>query len=588
MRKSFFYQVSGRRQDERGATLVIFAVLILVILGLAAILVDGGQAKASRRDAQSISDMAALGGGESLSNGSPLQACQDAVTYVNTNTPDLAPKITASSFCAQSGNNVALTSCSVTGGPTQAKPTTTVGRYTITVVYPALASDIADSNYSGGAGINDGSACQRMGVQVAIANPAIFGGVLGNSGIQTSRMAVVKAATSTQKEVPSLWLLDPFDCTSLAATGGSQITVGVTSPTLIPGLITIDSDGTDCTGGQTTISAGGTGTFIRAVPTSGSSAGKISLYAMPAGSTVCSTAVHSCDPANVSSGALSPQPKSSETRATRGPVDWKYNCKTGYPDYHTIDIVDCPDTATESPYIDNLSTAIGTSGQPSGFQRWTDSYNCNVPTGTTTVSGNWWINCNNFAIGNGTIVNISGNVVFEKDIAITGSGQLNLNTGNGATSLPSSCLPPLTTPCTTSSSSAAAFAYMRGGNLTSSGATNFNHVALIQKGGFVKMTGGSAPIWSAPTEGPFKALALWSDFASNQYQINGGASMALTGVFFTPEAVPFSISGGSPVAQQSAQFISRQLAISGGANLTMAPDEQNFVSIPPKAGILIR
>ena len=580
-------QLNARCRDERGASLVIFALLLVVLLGFSALLVDEGQARASRRDAQSISDMAALGGGESLSNGSPALACQDAVTYVNTNTPDLSPKITASSFCAQAGNNVAATTCSVSGGLTQAKPTTTVGRYTITVVYPVLASDITDSHLSGGAGLNDGSPCQRMGVKVAITNSAVFGGVLGNNGIQTSRMAVVKASTSTQKEVPALWLLDPFDCTSLTSTGGSRITVGVSTSPVIPGLIAIDSDGTSCTGGQTTITASNS-SFITAVPSSGSSAGKISLYAMPAGSTVCSTAVHSCDPANVSSGAISPQPKSTDTRATRAPVDWKYNCKTGYPDYHGIDIEDCGDTATSSPYVDNLSTAIGTSGQPTGFQRWTDSHNCNVATGTTTVSGNWWINCNNFQIGNSTIVNINGNVVFEKEIAITGSGQLNLNTANATSSLPSSCVPPLTTPCTTSSSSAAAFAYMRGGNLTSSGATNFNHVALIQKGGFVKMTGGSAPIWSAPTEGPFKALALWSDFASNQYQINGGATMALNGVFFTPEAVPFSISGGSPVDQQQAQFISRQLTISGGANLVMAPDEQNFVSLPPKKGVLIR
>jgi len=385
MRNRLLHAIAARRDDERGVTMVLFALMLIVMLGLAAIVVDEGQARASRRDAQSISDMAALGAGESLSNGSPSLACQDAIKYVNSN---VNLSITASSFCAQSGNNVALTTCSAGGTLAQAKPTTTVGKYTITVVYPVLTSDISDSHFSGGAGINDGSACERMGVKVAINNQAVFGKVLGNSAIQTSRMAVVKVATGDQGETPSLWLLDPFNCTSLAASGGSHITVGdTTASPVIPGLITIDSDGTGCSGGQTTISSS-TSSVISAVPTSGGSAGKISLYALPSSATSCTG--HACDPANVSAGALAPQPKSSDSRATRAPVDWKYNCKTGYPSYHGISIADCTDTATTSPYIDNLSTAIGTSGLPSGYQRWTTTgHSCNVASGTTTVSGNW-------------------------------------------------------------------------------------------------------------------------------------------------------------------------------------------------------
>ena len=163
-----------RAGDERGLVLVLFSVLMVAMLGLAAVVVDLGQQKSNRRAAQSIADLAALGGGKSLSAGDPGQACVDAITYLNINVKDLSPKIAASTFCAQPGSNVALTGCTVTGGSAQAKPTTTVGRYSVTVMYPVLDSDIADANFTG-TGKRDGTPCQRMGVKVGVTNTTYFG-----------------------------------------------------------------------------------------------------------------------------------------------------------------------------------------------------------------------------------------------------------------------------------------------------------------------------------------------------------------------------------------------------------------------------
>ena len=50
--------------------------------------------------------------------------------------------------------------------------------------------------------------------------------------------------------------------------------------------------------------------------------------------------------------------------------------------------------------------------------------------------------------------------------------------------------------------------------------------------------------WTAPTAGPFNAISFWSEFPSSNFQINGGAGVTLGGVFFTPEAKPFSLAGG--------------------------------------------
>jgi hypothetical protein len=96
-----------------------------------------------------------------------------------------------------------------------------------------------------------------------------------------------------------------------------------------------------------------------------------------------------------------------------------------------------------------------------------------------------------------------------------------------------------------------------------------------------------APVWSPPAEGPFASLSLWSE-ASTAYTISGGGGLDLTGVFFTPEADPFKITGGGGVNQQHAQFVSYHLDISGSGELKLAPDQTLHIAIPPRAGTLIR
>jgi len=208
--------------------LVLFAGLLVVLLGLAALLVDLGQQRASRRDAQSIADMAALGGGKHLSLGNPGQACLDIITYFDANATSLPAAISGSSFCSQPAPiNVSATTCS--GGSGQAKPTASSGRYTIQLLYPVYDTDISDPNFTG-PGTNDGTACDRMALKVTETKPTYFSRIFGATTTSTTRTAVVKK-TSRGKTIPSLWLLDPTGCVSLAASGGAQLSVGdVTNP----------------------------------------------------------------------------------------------------------------------------------------------------------------------------------------------------------------------------------------------------------------------------------------------------------------------------------------------------------------------
>ena len=414
--------------------LVFFALLLVVMLGLAGILVDLGQMRASRREAQSISDMAATAAGKSLSSNNMLDACKDAIAFVNTNVKGSDQISDATAFCTQAGNNVTGTTCS--GGlNTQAKPSASIGRYTVTVVYPVFDAEIA---VAGHPGANDGTYCERMGVNVRITDGTTFSKILGASNTQTSRMAVVKQATGFVKEVPALWLLDPSDCTSLTVGGGALVQVGLTTPTVIPGLVSIDSDGDDC-GGSYTIASGGSDSKLTAV-----GGGKISLYALPSGATSCDGS-SACNQADIAAGLISPQPTSSDGRATRAPVDWKYNCKSSYPAYTasgvSVALEGCPDTATVSPYMDQLIALLGTSSPgslPTGFQRWTDTYSCNVPKTTIDAPGNWLVDCSGgagYVVGKGTTVNFTGgNVIFDGDVSVSGGGggdgpgALNINT----------------------------------------------------------------------------------------------------------------------------------------------------------------
>jgi hypothetical protein len=578
-----------RAKSERGAVLVLTALLLASLLGVSAIVIDLGALRGNVRVNQSVADFAALAAGQGLGTNNSIAACQAAVNSVNSNAK-LSSAINASSFCSTMGSTV----CS--GGSSAATtPSTTVGPYTISIHYPVPDAEIRDNNIVGGARLNDATQCQRMRVLISSTQQSIFAAVLGVSTLSAIRSATARPWPVGAQKTPALWLLDPTGCTSLAVSGGSQVTVGTDT---VPGVLTVDSDGSTCSSNQHTISSSGAGTLLTAVPTSGSDSGVIQLYALPPTATNCVGTA--CDPSDVSNGRISPQPISVSARATRSRVDDIYNCHSTYPTYHGITLASNCDPSTTPPYIDNLKAAIGVSGAPAvpapgTYQQWSTLYSCQAPSGTTSVSGNWWIDCpSGLSIGNGSNVEFqNGNVVFDKGFSMTG-GTLKFNTTNTTTSLPAGCVPPaVLTPCIGNASAGASFVYLRDGDLNITGGTlTANHTMVYSASGYVKVN-ASPPTWLAPTEGPFSYLGLWSDMSSTsnntgKFSMAGGGGVQLSGVFFTPEAAPFRLSGGGTWGQQNAQFISNQLQVNGGGTLTMAPDPTNSVKAPTLAGTLIR
>jgi Flp pilus assembly protein TadG len=104
--------VTIRRRDESGAVLMITVISLVVLLGMAALVVDLGGSYAQRRKMQSSADASAIGAAQNLALGSTSGAAGQAVTIGNENLPKLTPNWNAcagdalpASFTAYAGSN---------------------------------------------------------------------------------------------------------------------------------------------------------------------------------------------------------------------------------------------------------------------------------------------------------------------------------------------------------------------------------------------------------------------------------------------------------------------------------------------------
>jgi hypothetical protein len=115
--------------------------------------------------------------------------------------------------------------------------------------------------------------------------------------------------------------------------------------------------------------------------------------------------------------------------------------------------------------------------------------------------------------------------------------------------------------------------------------------------GSVSVGGGGFMEWTAPNTvgagatstdwGALEDLTLWTESSGTGSgipvnSIGGGGQMYVAGVFFLPNANPFVISGGSFQANgANAQFIVRRLSANGQGTLTMRPNPNDSIVIPP-------
>ncbi|MEE8375570.1 MAG: hypothetical protein V3S26_04560 [Acidimicrobiia bacterium] len=586
---------------DEGAALVLIAVSMMLIIGMAALAIDLGALRGDLRADGLAADAAVTAGVaevDPFSGSDAQQACEVAWDYLLLNLDD-------------EGASVSPPNCALLGGvcsPGVAREAAaTAGPYAFVIINP-----VPDAHtLMGTQAINgqiDGVSCQRLGVSIQRTRNHWFGRVIGSASGSTNVSAVARhAAGSGGGEVVPLLVLEPISCDALFTSGQGKVTVSFFNDT--PGFIVIDSDGSKtgnpngCIGAQnwTIDSKGNQNGWIRAIPTLSGIPSVILSYALSGAFGANPTRAYDpgdltspVDPADITDlneppttwFRLFPRPSFVSQRITRSAIDHRYNCKLVYPDYPLdvgnpglggIPISPCLDAP--APYIDQLVTAYGDPAgiSPMGIsQRWTDLYPCTVDDttwmpATISVSGDWWVDCpGGLIISNSKMVDFNaGNVVFDGDVDLRSFGVLRVNP----------------------SASSDHVVFVRdGGRLLKGAQTSITleqTFVFIQNGRIDIGAGAGGLVWTAPLAGNFEDLALWSE-ASLQHQIGGQAGNTLTGTFFTPFSDPFVLTGQAGQFQTDAQFVTRRLEVKGQGEVKMHPDPDRTTLIPIREVRLIR
>jgi hypothetical protein len=580
-------------RQEEGAALIMVTAVMLLLLGITALAIDLGALRLDRRVDRLASDLAATAGAgsiEPLTGSAGDIACQTAWEYVLLNLADEGTTLTPP----------VCTDFPVTCDPIT--PHTEVGQageYHVEITFPVIdGHPLLD-----GQALNsevDGSACQRFGVSIQRDRDFSFARVMGfDTGSTEVRSVARIGAGSGEGELVPLVLLEPYECETLYTSGQGRVTI--TPFDQSPGLIVVDSEASNC-GPSSPYSIDSQGTiqgWIRALPVPGQDNSAILTYALSGA--YSAVAADAYDPSDltdivlppdcndpVTCFRLFPRPIGQSQRVTRAPIDWRYDCNETYSDYLGIPISGCPDFATSPSHIDALNTAFGglPGTQPTGIiQRWTDHYTCSPPEPTISETGDWWVDCpgtsgnQGFVVGNGTSVTFAGgNVVFDGQVRVFGSLTVNPGGADPSTGVDH-------------------VMYIRDGEFEKDAQANIvmEHVFVYLADGRIDFNGGSGGLnWSAPDGqggdpwGPlFDDLALWSE-STDRHRIGGQAGNTLEGTFFTPYASPFELAGQGAQFQTKAQFLTRQLELSGQAEVQMSPNPDRVTLIPIREIRLIR
>ncbi|HEX9712361.1 MAG TPA: hypothetical protein VGB52_07410 [Actinomycetota bacterium] len=563
-------RLSARVRDERGAVLLIFSILLVVLCIVVATVLDLGALRADASEGQSVADFAATAGAAELAPGggsSVQEACRTAWGYFLANSPE-AP-MGQPDPC---GTFQGMPTCTALSLPPTRSAIGIVGPFTVTISYPILDADPLMAGRVVQA--IDGDACSRIGVTISRHRAYGFGAVTGASGQTTTMTAVARsgADTGAATQPVSLLLLDPAGCNALNASGQARVVIGSSGG--YPGIIAIDSSGTELNAppGQSARNCGANTYVIDAVGTQNSLIdagsgfddegntipGAIYSFALMPGQ----GNTKAYEEADVFAGRLTPRPIGHE-RITRAPVDHRYNCKIQNA---------CVRAATETAQIDALRAYVGTSGAPPGFREFPRDMlggQCSMQPSTPAVLflGDWWINCTNFSLAN-TATFTGGNVIFQGNVTVGSSGGIIMN------------------PVPTTDR----WVYFRNGSFTknSQASINLDRTFVYLNNGRISFGAGSGITrWIAPLEGPFEDLTLWSE-STLQHDLGGQASLELVGVFFTPNALPFRYTGQGGQNQADAQFIAYRMEVTGQGTLMMTVNPDRSVPIPLSGIGLIR
>lgn len=585
---------------DRGASLILVAGSLMMLIGAAAIAVDLSALRTHRSADQKVTDSAASAGALAVVSGNGQDGCEAALAYVAINAEGIGSIDT--SGCA----STFPTTCSPN---TPISHTVSTERYEITVTYPVPDShDLMTSGLLGRTPqpvvAEDGEPCERVGVTMRAARDSSFAQVLGFAQGTTQVHTVAKSGLPIGGGFPiNLLVLDRTGCKSIFVRGNGGIIVhpvlNEAGTGLLQGIIAADSDGSGCGGSEGVIHIDGTSSLLRADGPagctnqtgtemvdgflSGHGCGLIMTFAL--GPPECNWP--SCVPGAGGDNQPNPKPKRLPDRLTRAPVDYTYNCWSNYGapppsvEWASVpltsgngqDIDPCQNADGSNHHIYKLIDFVGNSGTPSEFVRWNADlgHSCNIGSGAPdiTETANIIIDCSTFTVRRH--VRINGDVIFDGDVNVTsGTGHLDVRT----------------------SATSEGWAFFRGGTLTkdAQASLTFDKVAVyMSRSSKVSLSGGNTGNlrWIAPDSGKFDALALWSD-SPLQHDWAGQSNLQMEGVFFMPRAHAV-YTGSSGMNQTNAQWLANSLEAAGQGRLVIKPAFGRGVELPIlPATILLR
>ncbi|HEU0131922.1 MAG TPA: pilus assembly protein TadG-related protein [Mycobacteriales bacterium] len=593
------------RTDE-GAYAILYGLLLVAVIGMAAIVVDLGALRQNRRQTRLAADSAAVAGAMSLDpfltgGAKPREACEKAWGYLATNLGFTVPAATG------------CTSLPAAWDPTTACPLATppavgtVGAYTVTVTWPIPDSSVlltapnaqpavsSTTVQSVDPDVDGNEPCLRMAVGVAQVQQASFATIFGVRSNATGVTSVARAAKEAGPGAPiaALNVLNRTDCQTLRTSSQGFIRVAsVTDPDPAigtrPGIIAVESSGAGCGGGRRVIDVGpNAATSIRADGATGPGTGIILSWALNASPTGNPTYAYS------SVGArLAPTPTVLGERSGATPVTNVYGCATG----------------CSVPYVANLRAAYaGTSIPTGGYAPSPLSYGsqafvrlsggeCNVNSLVVKTPANYYFDCASLDIKAPLIIQ-GGNVVTRGGINVQAGGCFAMNV------LAATCptVDATTGEITQALAPTEGILFVQQGDLFRRDGSIFTpHTAVFLDDGHIDFGGNAGTVFmSNPRLDPapadcndacqdarFWKVAVWSEKTGTN-SITGQGSLFLRGVLFTPNAT-FDYGGQAAQEQQGAQFWADKIQNSGQGNLVMAPDPSDSVPTPLLRVRLIR
>ncbi len=583
----------SRRPDDpdKGSVLVIAAVFILVLVAIAALVVDLASVRSDQRTIQTAADFAALSGANNLdyaSGGSSQLACTEAWAYLQQNLPDLptGEAFSCSGFTTQRWDGSSTSPCPTS---TDEAPQS-IGSYTITMETPVPDGDPMMSNFEG-IQPSDGNPCQRFGVQIRQHQPFVFGPAAGTSSGNVAVHAVALYSTKIGPKVPDLAALDKHICDAVSSGSGdiwAYPAVDSNGKPVSQAEIYADSDGTaNCNGGHYVLdtSSQNSGGYSY----SGANCSNPPTQAV--GGSIWAGCDGSTEPGVIATYALTTQPASAYENGynyfpvpvplsapiTRAPVDARYHCSNLNPVP-----LNCNDYINDLKNLYGYTTTSGSPGLrpttlPTGWTRFTLVHpSCTIKT-TVTIQDNTYVDCpSGLTIqkpGSLTIDSSKsgGAVVFEGSISFQGSG-------GSLTVVPGS------------SPQDTVLYLQNSGSLTvSSNATVDLPQTLVYSGqgtgGCLNFLSGSSVTWSAitgntPSLAPYTHLIFWSEGScAGDSTFDGGAILNMHGILFSPNAI-FRLTGGSPINAFEVQFwVDAIQSSSSGAGILLRPDPTDAITL---------